>query len=137
VITVEDIMRFNRLRHRVFRAIQAELREDGHCKSYEGAFSIHAPNYFGELGEPKWTIEMACYVLGPNRSYEWTAPTFAEALTAAEKDVAEWLDGANYYDADFEEACVKAETKALQARLVELDGLLGAPTGRPRAGSGA
>jgi hypothetical protein len=141
VITVEEIMRFNRLRHRAFRGIRDALAEDGHCKSYEGAFSIHMPNYFTELSPPStpaWGIELHCYVIGPNRQYEWVAPTFAEALAAAEADVGRWLADEDYFnEKDFEEACIKAEAKALQDRLVAIDTLLGAPRGPQAAGGGA
>jgi hypothetical protein len=42
----EHWARFVALRAELFQAIAACLAEDGHCKSYEGAFEIHVPNYF-------------------------------------------------------------------------------------------
>ena len=59
---------------------------DGHCKSSEGAISIHYPPFFwrdDETSEPPG-IEIYSYVLGPHRSHHFR--TSAEALAA----VREW-----------------------------------------------
>lgn len=44
---------------------------DGHCKSSEGAISIHYPPFFWREDEPDQepSIEVYSYVLGPHRSH--------------------------------------------------------------------
>lgn len=98
----EHWARFVAIRAELFLAIARLLAEDGHCKSYEGAFKIHAPNYFEEsaavsdhgwLREDAWAIELHCYLIGPNRHYRWSGRTFAEALQKAEIDIRAWIAG--------------------------------------------
>jgi len=88
----EDILRFLELRADLFTAIASQLREDGHCKSYEGAFTIRLPNYFDQADdEEPWQITLDCYVIGPNRHYHWNGSTFKDALDACEMDVRAWI----------------------------------------------
>jgi hypothetical protein len=44
---------------------------DGHCKSSEGAISLHWPPYFWREGEADSgpAVEIYSYVLGPSRSH--------------------------------------------------------------------
>lgn len=88
------------LRAELFQAIAASLAEDGHCKSYEGALTVHLPNYFEETaahdsfgwhGKGSWVIELHCYLIGPNRHYRWEGRDFNECLTKAEKDIRAWI----------------------------------------------
>lgn len=97
----EHWARFVALRAELFQAIAKSLEEDGHCKSYEGAFEIHVPNYFeetaaaGEHGwhrEDTWGIELHCYLVGPNRHYRWSGRTFEQALKKAEIDLRNWIN---------------------------------------------
>lgn len=98
-MTHSDIDQFMALRADLFAAITKSLAEDGHCKSYEGAFRIQFPNYFeSRQFEPRvehlqkpWGILLDCYLIGPSRHYEWWGDTFAEALHAAEADVRAWI----------------------------------------------
>lgn len=91
---VLDFGRFEDLRRDLFLAIKRALARDGHCKSYEGQFSVVFPNYFESLDteiRQAWTIRLDCYVIGPNRHYTWYGRSFAEALDAAESDVRRWI----------------------------------------------
>lgn len=96
-MTKHEQQRFQTLRQRVIKAIAEELQEDSYCKSYEGTFEIVTcyPNYFeDEIGEcrPKaYCIRLHCYVLGPNRHYEWFGSTLGEALDDAERDINQWF----------------------------------------------
>jgi hypothetical protein len=75
----------------VFEAIRKSLEEDGHCKSYEGAVAIHWPNYF-EQDQPQYGVHLSCYLIGPTRGYDWTAPTIEAALDKALHDVRIWCE---------------------------------------------
>jgi len=89
----EVFQRILKLRTKIFSAIEATLAEEGHYKSYEGRIEIVCPTYFEE-GTPEvkgWGINLACYVLGPSRRYEWRGSTLNEALLKAEEDVSGWL----------------------------------------------
>lgn len=45
---------------------------DGHCKSSEGAISIHYPSFFWhEDVRPKPSIEVYSYVFGPSRAHHF------------------------------------------------------------------
>lgn len=58
---------------------------DGHCKSGEGAVSIHLPAFFwDEDADREPSVEVYSYVLGPSRSHHFK--TASEALEA----VREW-----------------------------------------------
>jgi hypothetical protein len=81
------------LRARVFEQIARVLAEDGHCKSYEGQFSVIIPHYFQQREQAldAWTITLDLYVFGPSRHYRWTGATFGEALRKCEADVTVWI----------------------------------------------
>lgn len=96
----EHWARFVAMRASLFQAIAASLAEDGHCKSYEGAFEIHVPNFFedkaaqadyGWMRDDAWGIELHCYLIGPNRHYRWSGESFEQALQKAEIDIAAWI----------------------------------------------
>lgn len=100
--SADDWARFVRLRAELFHEIAKSLAEDGHCKSYEGAFVVNLPNYFEEraandsfgwLSGGAWTIELHCYLIGPQRHYRWEGKSFAEALHKAEVDLRAWFAG--------------------------------------------
>jgi hypothetical protein len=82
----------------VFRGIKRALEIDSHCKAYEGAIMVMLPSYFANQGsgilyEPvhAYELHLACYVLGPSRSYKWKAATLSEAIRAATVDVERWI----------------------------------------------
>lgn len=87
--------RFVTLRDDLLAAIRAHLQRDGHCKPYEGAFTLELPNVFNS----ECVIKLSCYVIGPHRHYTWTGPTFAAALDQCERDVRMWI----YADVDDED----------------------------------
>ncbi len=98
MITLDESIRFDRLRQRLMRAIAYELSVDGHCKSTEGTFEVVLcfPDYFqDEIGTaaPDYVaIRLYCYVLGPHRHYEWTGASFLEALRKAEAEIDSWIE---------------------------------------------
>lgn len=85
--------RFEALRQRLYGHIAACLEEDGHCKSYEGAWSVsqNFPSYFDREEPKRWQLHLDCYVIGPTRHYDWFGETFEEAIAKAEKDIDEWI----------------------------------------------
>jgi hypothetical protein len=75
-------------------AIHIALLEDDYCKSYEGCFEIlvEYPNYFedeeGKIQHPSaWIITLHCYILGPERHYDWMGKTLSEAFAKCKPDV--------------------------------------------------
>lgn len=94
---VEFWQRFHALRRDLFAAVERELAEDGHCKHYEGTFEVgySFPNYFEreDATAGSWTIRLDCYVIGPNRHYEWAADTAEGVMDECEADVRDWLRG--------------------------------------------
>lgn len=101
-IDPHDWHRFLDLREETLKQIALELEEDGHCKSYEGTFTVSftLPNYFVErCGDTiSWwgfTIKLAMYLINPySRHAEWEGKTFKEALDKAEKDLRKWFEWA-------------------------------------------
>lgn len=89
----EAAVRLVDLRARLFDAIRRALEIDSHCKSYEGAFRVGLPNYFESLEgrRSEWVVELDCYVIGPNRHYQWAGETFMDAVLAAERDIDGWI----------------------------------------------
>lgn len=87
-MSAEDYARFEQLRADLFDVIRQCLDRDGHCKSYEGRFTIQLPDYF--VNE-QWAIRLDCYVIGPSRHYEWWGETFADVLSKAETDIRAWM----------------------------------------------
>lgn len=75
-------------------AIDKSLKEDGHCKSYEGAMRIGArfPDFFDHKEElPQWIIELDCYVVGPSRHYKWWDSSLSGVISKAEKEIRQWI----------------------------------------------
>lgn len=82
----------------VFAGIKRSLEFDGHCKAYEGAITVRYPSYFANQGrgllyapQDEYEVELACYVLGPNRGEKWRGKTLAEACAKATADVERWI----------------------------------------------
>ena len=98
MISLDESLRFDRLRQRVMQAIAYELKMDGLCKSYEGAFEVTMsfPEYFQDETGTKppdfVSITLHCYVLGPSRHYTWRGPTFLDALRKAEAEIDSWIE---------------------------------------------
>ena len=94
---MREAERFFNLRKKVMKAIEEQLADDPHCKSYEGTFEWTAcyPNYFedetGIKGPCLYVLTLHCYVLGPFRHYEWRGKTKDEALMKAEAEINSWL----------------------------------------------
>ena len=86
--------RFLLLRQFVFSKIAEALKEDGACKSYEGAMRIteNWPDYFEDSDGKHltYTVELDCYVYGPSRHYEWRADTLDEVVNKADKEIRSW-----------------------------------------------
>lgn len=101
MITLDESVRFDKLRQRLMKAIQYELEQDGYCKSYEGTFEVvmSFPDYFadptGEKQPDFVAIRLHCYVIGPHRHYEWQGPTFLDALRKAEAEIDSWIEAQN------------------------------------------
>lgn len=94
---MKNIDRFLSLRKRLFRMIEYELNEDCLCKSYEGCLEItyEFPNYFEDwnaiAARPNFVmIKLHCYVVGPDRHYDWTGESLTEALNKFEKTIETW-----------------------------------------------
>lgn len=91
MISQQDLMRFAQLRGELFAFIGMALKENGHCKSYEGAMQIGFPDYFSADDDGAWSVSLDCYVIGPSRHYTWTGKNFTEALDKAEKEIRGWF----------------------------------------------
>lgn len=92
--TIGALRRLDNLRELLFDAIAEALAEDGHCKSYEGTFEIGFPNYFHDRGgrmDDPWRVSLHCYVVGPDRHYDWYGKTLSHAVSLAEHDVLAWV----------------------------------------------
>lgn len=87
------MVRLMALREKLFGAIKRALAVDGHCKSYEGAFSVckRLPSYFNDPVPNPYYIELHCYVIGPSCHYAWEGRTLLEAVEKAEIDVSKWI----------------------------------------------
>lgn len=92
----KDFIELQRIRTAVMRAIRDELAIDNYCKSYEGTFELTIcwPDYFedsSDAAEPNfYKLTLHCYVLGPNRHYDWFGKTLAESLESCRRDVEAW-----------------------------------------------
>jgi hypothetical protein len=97
MISPDEYARFEQLRADLFDAIAEVLSEGGGGKSYEGTFRIQFPGYgesraASDLTNPTpWGIFLDCYLIGPNRHYEWWGETFAAVLLTAETDIRAWM----------------------------------------------
>lgn len=87
--SIEDLEKLNTLRQKTFIQIYECLKEDGHCKRYEGTFGITFPCYFDD--EDEWSITLDLYVFGPDRHYTWNGKTLREAIEKADSDVTMWI----------------------------------------------
>lgn len=94
---LEGYDKFLKLRRYVLDALDKVDMSYGH-KSYDGTFELllSYPNYFdeenGRTDEPDfYQITLHCYVLGPNRHYEWSGKTLAEAVDRCYRDVSQWI----------------------------------------------
>lgn len=100
-----DVSKLHALQRDLFRAIDQELAQDGHHKSYEGMFSVTCewPNRFAygdaapETIGPTWWVTLHCYVIGPSRHYQWSGTTFNEAWERCEHSVREWIAQSDYF----------------------------------------
>lgn len=94
-MTDDDRQNFAAMREFVYRYIAKSLEEDGHCKSYEGAWEFAAlwPSYFEKEKPTEYCLTLHCYLLGPNRHYDWIAATPGECIANAWKDVRKWSAG--------------------------------------------
>lgn len=92
-LNTAHLERIQALRAELFQEIEAMLKEDGHCKSYEGAIEIVLPNYFANKGEypERLGLRLHCYLLGPARHHEWFGESFDAVLTKAETDIRLWI----------------------------------------------
>ena len=85
--------RFDKCRERLWKLLANVDFSDG-CKSYEGTIRVELeyPNYFespDDLPKPDGaSIHLDCYVLGPNRHYDFDGVSMSDALTRFEQ----WLD---------------------------------------------
>lgn len=98
MITCESYQRFLKLRQTVMGMIRDAFAEDPYGKSYEGTFEllVNYPNFYeDESGVDEanaYCIRLHCYVLGPDRHYEWWGNTFEEALYDAEAEIRSWKE---------------------------------------------
>ncbi len=83
------------LRDRLFSCIERMLAEDGHCKSYEGAFSVHFPNYFDSGVDESIVLTLDCYLVGPSRHYRWEGDNLVKAVESAAADINSWIGEEN------------------------------------------
>ncbi len=90
--------RVEAFRDLVFAGIRRALEIDEHCKAYEGTITVRYPSYFAGKGrgilyapQDHYEVELACYVLGPNRGETWRGETLVDALALATADVTRWI----------------------------------------------
>jgi hypothetical protein len=88
MIAADEYARFENLRADLFDVIRKCLERDGHCKHYEGRFTIKFPDCFSN---EQWAIRLDSYVVGPSRHYEWWGETFIDVLQQAETDIRAWM----------------------------------------------
>lgn len=97
MITQEEIELFNQTRTKLFEAIKKELELNNGHKPYEGAMTIEiaCPHYFyfleGKI-TPRVKLTVYCYVLGPNRDYDYFGQSLTECLTQFNKDLDSWIN---------------------------------------------
>ena len=77
--------RFQALHLQIKDYVHNAVEEVAHHKSYEGRMTVSFgfPSCFGESSYV--SIHLWSYLLGGE--FEWSAPTFEEALVKAEKDI--------------------------------------------------
>ena len=72
-----DLEEINRLLH---EANEHSLEQDGHCKSAEGAISLHFGNHWDRLDETDRkspSVSIYAYLLGPYRNHDFDSITQA------------------------------------------------------------
>lgn len=47
--------------------------------------------YIDANGDVSWKFWLYCYLIGPQRQYEWYGKTLMDTLTEAEKDIDKWI----------------------------------------------
>ena len=95
-ITGNDWLRFRLLREKVLEEVERQHRNGEPGKMSDGQISVKI--FFDNNGEVHWQIWLYCYLIGPQRQYDWEAATFSEALDKAIADVSEWIEEAKAED---------------------------------------
>jgi hypothetical protein len=94
----------------VERGVAAALQRDCCHKSYEGRIEAVTvlPNVFEDDQRPKYLVRLDCYVMGPNRHYEWEGYESLDAVLATATAVVEgWITEAEE-EAETEEKANRA-----------------------------
>lgn len=92
-----DWLRFRMLRENVRAEVERQRKRGEPGKMSDGDISVKI--FFDNDGEVIWQIWLYCYLIGPQRQYDWEAPTFSEVLDKAIKDVNKWIEEAKEEDA--------------------------------------
>lgn len=98
-MTKEEKSLFRVLRSKVGAYIEDYLKEDCGHKSYEGTWelTVSFPSYFEDdtynAPPESFTVQLHCYVLGPQRHYSWSGKTWMKALVKCKKDIDVWTRG--------------------------------------------
>lgn len=88
---------FSLLRVKVGEYIEDYSKDDSGHKSYEGTWelSVIYPSYFesDDFTAPPdlYYVKLHCYVLGPQRHYEWVGGSWIESLKKAKSDIENWI----------------------------------------------
>ena len=91
-----DWLRFRLLWEKVLEEIERQHRNGEPGKMSDGDISIKI--FIDNSGEVIWQIWLYCYLIGPQKQYDWKAATFSEALDKAIKDVNAWIEEAKAED---------------------------------------
>lgn len=90
--------RFYKLREALIAKVNQIRAEGEPGKMYEGLFRINytfpdaSDCWDGIINKPcEVAIELHCYLVGPNRHYEWRGKTLEKALEKCEQDVYRWI----------------------------------------------
>lgn len=94
---VEEYKEFLDLRRWFLEQLKKVDMSNG-CKSYEGAFELFVsyPDVFeywkDEIKDESDFVKITlhCYVVGPNRHYDWTGKNIHEAVVKCRKDLEQW-----------------------------------------------
>ncbi len=93
-----DWLRFRLLREKVQEEVERQRKRGEPGKMCDGDISVKI--FFDNDGEVIWQIWLYCYLIGPQRQYDWEASTFSEVLDKAIKDVNKWIEEAKEEDDD-------------------------------------
>ncbi len=91
-----DWLRFRLLREMVFNEIERQRRNGEGGKMSDGQISVKI--FLDNDGEVHWQIWLYCYLIGPQRQYDWEAATFSDVLDKAVADVNAWIEEAKAED---------------------------------------